>query len=303
MHIYINKNNIPYLKEYYKNIYTKKNVSGAIFNLYFMSEKEMNDELNIEKEEIDVIKMLETVDKIIKEENIINPKTKYLYGIEGLDYLKNIEDIDILYNIGLRSTNIVWNNETKFGGGTKASSKIGLTSLGKELVHKLIEKNIAIDLSHANEKTFYDIAYECENCVKKGKKPIVFASHSNAKSICNVPRNLSDEQMLKIKELGGIIGIVSYKKFCAEETENIDFAKEYLKHIKHVENLLGGLDNIALSTDDMNFASSELENANIYNLKTVGAEVRKLLSTCYSKDDIEKIMHENIEAYLFPLFT
>lgn len=48
---------------------------------------------------------------------------------------------------------------------------------------------------------------------RKGKSPIVFAFHSNAKAVCNVPRNLSDDQILAIKELDGVIGIVSIKKY------------------------------------------------------------------------------------------
>ena len=156
-YIYTNRKNIGKIKRVCNTIYNKENINGAIFNLFFMSEQEMKEELEIEKNEINVIQMLKTVRNIMQKEMIISKNIKYIYGIEGLDYLENISDIDILYDLGVRSVNIVWNNKNKFGGGTRAESNLGLTDLGEELVEKLIDKNIAIDLSHANEKTFYDI--------------------------------------------------------------------------------------------------------------------------------------------------
>ena len=137
-----------------------------------------------------------------------------------------------------------------FGGGAKGNKDRGLTNLGMKLVKKLVDKKIAIDLSHANEQTFYDVIDLCNKLKSKGKEPIVFASHSNVKSICNHPRNLSDNQIIKIKELDGIIGIVAVKPFCIKEEkfdkENIKYQQAYIKHIKYIENLLGGIENIAI---------------------------------------------------------
>ena len=125
--IYINKEEITYLKEYFKEVYDNQNIIGGIFNLFYMLPKEMKEELNIERQEIDLIKNLETVTRLIKEYQLIPKETKYIIGIEGLDYLKNIEDIDKIYELGVRSTNIVWNNNNKFGGGAKGDKKQGLT--------------------------------------------------------------------------------------------------------------------------------------------------------------------------------
>lgn len=156
--IYINRDNIGHIKEFCKEVYNKQNIIGGIFNLFFMSYEEMQQELLISREEMNVVKMLKQVDCIIKQQHLLSKGIKYIYGIEGLDYI-NIENIDDLYELGVRSVTIVWNNENKFGGGSRA--KCGLTSLGKELIRKLVNKKIAIDLSHANEKTFYEIIEEC----------------------------------------------------------------------------------------------------------------------------------------------
>ena len=95
--IYINKEEVAYLKEYFKKVYNNQNIIGGVFNLFYMLSKEMKEELNIERREIDLIKNLETVTSLIKEYQLIPKETKYIIGIEGLDYLKNIEDIDKIY--------------------------------------------------------------------------------------------------------------------------------------------------------------------------------------------------------------
>ena len=265
-YIYVNRNNISKIKKVCNSIYNKDNINGAIFNLFYMSKQEMKEELDIKEEEINVIKMLKIVDSIIKENNIFSRDIKYIYGIEGLDYLKNISDVDILYNLGVRSVNIVWNNENKFGGGTRAEENCGLTNLGEELVEKLVKLNIAIDLSHANKKTFYDIIEKVKQLKRRGYMPNIFASHSNLKSIYNVKRNLLDDQIIKIKELDGIIGIVEYRGFV---TENNNYEEYYLKHINYLKELLGGVDNIAVSTDDEIYYNKNLENVNIFNPENV----------------------------------
>ncbi len=137
--VYINRHNTQMLKEYYKKIYNKNNITGGIFNLFFMSEKEMEEELDIKREEINIKEMLTIVHQTINKYQIIPSGIKYVYGIEGLDYLEKLEDLEELYSLGVRSTNIVWNNENKFGGGSKANENVGLTRLRKKLSRKIGE--------------------------------------------------------------------------------------------------------------------------------------------------------------------
>jgi len=210
----MSRNNIQKIKEYCSKIFRKDNITGGIFNFCYLSPEEMEQALNIKKEAINVIENLKLVNCLIQKHNIISQDTNYIIGIEGLDYLNEIEDIDELYKLGMRSTNIVWNNRNKFGGGAKSDEKDGLTNLGEELVEKLVKTNIAIDLSHTNEKTFWGIIEQCKRLRKQGYIPIIHASHSNSKTICDVPRNLSDEQIKAIaEEFDGTIGIVGYTPF------------------------------------------------------------------------------------------
>lgn len=299
--IYINKENPKKFKNYFKKIYNSKNIKGGIFNLFYMSTKEMKEELNIEAQEIDVIKNLELVTNLIKENNLIPAETKYIMGIEGLDYLNEIEDVDKIYELGIRSVNIVWNNDNKFGGGAKGNTKKGLTDLGKKLVKKLAQTNIAIDVSHANTKTFYDIIEYCQEIKKENINPIVFASHSNCKAICDVPRNLTDDQIKEIANIGGVIGVVGVKQFCIKENafnnNKEKYYKAYVEHIKYLKNLLGGIENIAVSTDNMAYYETEYyKKFNIFKQKNIKIKLEKLLlKNEFTKDEIEKILCKNFE--------
>lgn len=332
-YIYLNKDKLVNLKKQLSKIYNEDNVKGGIFNLFYMSEYEMENELGIIGNEIDVISNLKLVNNLISTYNLIPQDIKYIYGIEGLDYLKSIEDLEILYDLGLRSVNPVWNNMNKFGNGVKSVSEEGLTDLGEKLIYKLIEVGIAIDVSHANENTFYDIINIC-NKVKdelkgkerekinnindnensndsnshiddiKYKQPIIFASHSNCRSICNVPRNLTDEQIKHIVNLNGIIGLVLYKSFCISSNKifqskifNYLYERKYIENILHIRNLIGNIDNISVSTDtDMFFNIDRKRNVtkNIYKLEAVHTKLRKLLiKHNFSEEEIEKIFEKN----------
>ncbi len=300
-YIWMKKEKKEFLKNYCDKVYHINNITGGIFNLFYMSKEEMKEEIGITEEQINVVENLKEVKEYIEENRLISENIKYIFGIEGMDYLEKIEDIDVLYSLGLRSTNIVWNHENKFGGGSKARENYGLTELGKELIEKLIKKGIAIDLSHANERTFWDIVQICKKHKEKGENPVVFASHSNAKAICDVPRNLTDEQILAIKELNGVIGIVSIKIFCVNTDDicnpNIDYEQEYIKHINYVRNLLGGVDYIAVATDDMRYYYMEPEyyqNANVYKHEEIRDKlIRSLKKNNYKDDEIEKILTIN----------
>lgn len=296
-YIYMNKNNLNEVKKHCNKIFDK-NIKGGIFNLFYMSEDEMQAELGINSTDIDIIKNLTEVKQLIEKEKIIPEDIEYKIGIEGLDYLEKIEDIDILYKLGVRSVNPVWNNHNKFGTGVRPykiiNKKNGLTSLGKQLICKLIQKRIAIDLSHSDEQTFWDIIQECKKY--KDSKPKILASHSNCRTICDVPRNLTDKQIKAIKEFEGIIGVVTIKAFCSAE-KDVDYSKEYLKHIEYIKRLLGGVENIALATDDMTYYKIEPEyyqNTNIFKQEDVDRKITDILKIAnFTEKEIYKLKEEN----------
>ncbi|MCL2341718.1 MAG: membrane dipeptidase [Firmicutes bacterium] len=303
--IYNHQKNLKKVKDYCKKIFRKDNITGGIFNLYYAEFSKMKRDFGVESiGDIDIVEDLRLVNKLIQENELLPQGINYISGIEGLDYLKSMDDIDELYELGLRSTNIVWNNQNKFGGGAKAPADAGLTDAGRELVQKLVQTNIAIDLSHANDKTFYGIIEECRKLKKEGLKPIVHASHSNARAICDVPRNLTDEQIKIIaEEFDGTIGAVEYSGFVKPAVALHSGEQYYLKHINHIRDLLGSVDNICAATDDMSLHYISSDKPPVYKHEEVAGRIRKLLrSNGYSEEEAEKILHENSGGFWIGIF-
>jgi membrane dipeptidase len=302
------KNDFTYIENWIKN-YRFDNVIGVIANLCFMSEEEMNSEFdpNFYRKDVSVIDMFKKSMELLREH--IPSDLKVFASIEGCDFLEDENDLVALKELGLDAIVPVWNCKNKFGSGKR--SEDGLTPLGERLIDKAAELNICVDLSHANDRTFWDII----NYIKsKNLNVKVYASHSNSRSLCDIPRNLTDEQIKAIVELGGFVGIMSnsgfvdkggYKKReeklgTPEYDEYIKFLKEkYIEHILHVYKLTGSIDSICVSTDDMGF--SELCNykeSTIFEYGNIANELRELLSKHFSEEDINKIMYENALNHL-----
>jgi membrane dipeptidase len=124
-------------------------------------------------------------------------------GAEAID--PRLDALDVFYAAGLRSLGPVWSRANDFGEGVpylfphSPDTGPGLTDAGKALVRACNQMGILIDVSHMNEKGFWDIA-------GLSSAPLV-ASHSNAHALTPTPRNLTDRQLDAIKESGGIVGL------------------------------------------------------------------------------------------------
>ena len=78
-HIYMKKNDISYIKDYCKKVYRKDNITGGIFNLFYMNPEEMKNELNIDLNEINIIKNLKFVKALIEKYDLIPSNTNYIF--------------------------------------------------------------------------------------------------------------------------------------------------------------------------------------------------------------------------------
>ncbi len=289
-----------YLKDDYtkiKNIAEEIRKSGVrcIFaNLYFMSKEEMAEELdpNYYNENVSILDMFKISKRIL---TTYLPDTEFVYSIEGCDYLE-IDELESLYNEGLRSIILVWNNKNKYGSGTRTDE--GLTKEGIEFLNKAIDLGLCIDLSHANKKTFYGMINVIKENQKEGKNVITFASHSNARSLCDRDRNLDDEQLKAIKEVGGLVGVFSNRNFIVQDqsVSKEEQKRKYLKHIVHVSNIVG-IDSVMLATDDMRFygdADPEYYDLPIFNYSTMARETRDLLLTHFNHEETDKVLYSNV---------
>ena len=287
------RNDYTYLKEWLNN-FSDNNVSGLLANLYYMSPEEMQEEMG--NVEINVLEMFKKSTSLFKE---YLPNEKVIYSIEGCDYIKDINELEELYNLGLRNILLVWNSPNKYGSGNRGD--YGLTDLGKEFLIKAIDLGISIDMSHMNKKTFYDTIELIKEEKRKGKQVKVLASHSNCYEICHHQRNLDDEQLKALKEVDGLLGLVSYVPFVKDEEDERDPKEVYLCHIEHAISILG-IDNVGVSSDDMTFADAlfqENYGEMVFDYSLIKEELKALLQTKYSDSDIEKIMFKNSQERIF----
>lgn len=283
--LYVLYDNKVYIDRLVDNI--NKNYVGLNANLYFMNKDEMKKELGI-TENIDVTEMFKKSTDIF---NKLDIKSKVIFSIEGCDYIKDCSELEVLYSLGLRSMMLTWNNENRYGSGNRTDK--GLTDEGKSFIEKAIDLGIAIDLSHANENTFYDIIDVIKNY---DKKAICFVSHSNIYELCNNSRNLKREQLEVLKEVGGYIGLVMHPPFITDSMDFDSIKDNYLKHIKYAVDVMGD-DRVMLATDNLEFYN-ELETDASYvpspfKQKSIKEDIKKLLSDMFDEEVTSKIIYKN----------
>lgn len=306
LYTYLTKNNKNYsenkLKEILDNIYENNNVKGGVINLYFTPVEEMISELGISEEEcINIKKMMsESLEylKLKQEEGLIPKNLNYIVGIEGCDYITP-SDLEYFYNqFHLRSIIPVWNHENQYGSGNRTEK--GLTKLGEELINKAIELGIIIDVSHANEKTFYDILDVYSK--NKNLNKVLMASHSNVRNLCDKQRNLFDNQLKRLNEENGYIGIFSNCSFVFENFKDKPYEyriQKYIEHIDYLINVIGfNKEHIFLSTDDMNFDPDEIYHHKEAFKNSDISLLREQLINKYGFELTDNIMIHNAEKLI-----
>jgi len=181
--------------------------------------------------EVVLVKSKEQLNKVIEENKIA-----IIMSFEGLEPIgKDIGLLKIFYELGVRAAGLVWSRRNYVADGchfkpVEEGQKGGLTNFGVQVVKKLEEKNMLIDVSHLNDEGFWDV-------VKYTKKPFI-ASHSCVRNIHDSMRNLTDEQIKAIAERNGVIGINAYKSIAGVK-DGEDPIKKLVDHIEYIVNLVG----------------------------------------------------------------
>jgi membrane dipeptidase len=170
----------------------------------------------------------------------------HIEGAEAID--ANFELLDVLHAAGLRSLGPVWSRPNAFGHGvpfrcpSSPDTGPGLTDLGKALIGACNRLRILIDLSHLNERGFWDVA-------AISNAPLV-ATHSNAHAISPHSRNLTDRQLAAIRKSGGLAGLNFATAFLRPDGRH-DKDTPLDLMIQHIEHMLEhlGEDGVGLGSD------------------------------------------------------
>lgn len=187
---------------------------------------------------------------------------------------------------------LTWNGENRFGGGN--ATTVGLKKDGRFFLDLLDGKNIALDLSHTSDQLAFDALNHIDT---NGLSIPIIASHSNARSIKDMKRNLPDELLSEIIRRKGIIGMNGITHFLGKEHSSI------VQHIEHILSL-GGENAIACGADFFGGITTPMQYEGPYFFETFSSASQyqkhlELIENALGKELTEKMANKNGKEYLF----
>lgn len=212
--------------------------------------------------------------------NKLAGRKSIMLGIEnGLALESDINNVKHFANRGIVYITLCHNGDNDICDSARGSNTHnGVSAWGEKVIKEMNAQGVMVDLSHATEKSFYD-------ALDISATPIV-CSHSNCKSLCDHPRNLTDDQLRKLAQKGGVAQITLYHGFVCKDGEATIL--DAMKHLEHAISIMG-IDHVGLGTDfDGDGGIRGLANSSELMNFTI-----ELMHRRYSIEDMEKIWGGN----------
>jgi len=203
----------------------------------------------------------------------------FLVALEGAYAIEDVYDVKLFYNMGVRSLQPAWNFDSRYCATCMSKTDYGLTGEGEELVRECNKLGIILDLAHASRKTHLDI-------IQASSLPVL-NSHSNARQIHDVSRNLDDEAYEAIKGNGGVVGSIFSQSMTGR---NMDL-QSLADHIIYVWQRFGP-DIMALGSDYFGLIDSAPPRG-LEDITKVEKLFASLLDRGMSEAEIEKLAYGN----------
>lgn len=228
----------------------------------------------------DVIKPVFSVQDIEKnrEAGILSA---FLTVEDGVFIDGKMERVEEVYDMGVRLLTLLWGYENSVGYPCSDDPEIhqkGLKPFGIEVVERMNELGMIIDVSHMSEGGFYDVA-------KYSKKPFV-ASHSCARALCNNKRNLTDDQLKILGNAGGMVGINFECSFLKQGSEHATI-EQIIQHLAYMKDK-AGIEAIGFGSD-FDGIDDNGELVNYSGFTKLLAEMEKT----FTYDEIDKVCSLN----------
>lgn len=285
-------------RKYHYERLQKGGIEGAIFVMWIDPPYDTDPEQRLKQ-------IMETVDEEVSCcEDILNIVHDYremmharskgtfytFLGCEGLSGIgEDIDRLDELYDFGVRHASLTWNEKNSLATGIRGDEDSGLTSLGIQALGRIEKLHMLLDVSHLNDKSFWDV-------MEHATGPVV-ATHSNSRSLCDVPRNLTDDMINAIAQTEGMIGINAYASFAAENKKDrtVDRLAAHVDHMVRI----AGIDHIGFGFDFCEFLGSEsgFGETGVLNGLENASQAQNMLEALkkigFSKTEMDKLSYGN----------
>jgi len=209
--------------------------------------------------------------------------------LEGADCIgTDMAILDCLYQLGIRSIGLTWNHRNLLADGVgEGKHAAGLSRVGKEVVIRMAELGILLDLSHLAEPGF-------QEAIEYYQGPVL-VTHANARALCNHPRNLNDTQLKMIRDCSGVIGINQVADFVkADGQPTFD---DVLNHIVYIAEKIG-LEYVALGSD-----FDGADNLVLPGIETYDQWENALLARNFTSNEIDMILGQNALRVINQILT
>jgi membrane dipeptidase len=215
-------------------------------------------------------------------------KVAIFIGVEGGHAIESsLDRLRDLYDRGARYLTLTWNNGNEWAGssiGVEGTRTGGLTPFGRDVIREMNRLGMLVDLSHVSDSTFFD-------ALEVSAAPVI-ASHSSARAINRVPRNLSDEQLRAIAANGGVVNVNFYSRFI-----DPDFRESrptplsvLIDHFDHIARV-AGVDHVGIGSDFDGVSALPQGMEDVTQLPRIA---QALLDGGYSESDVKKILGGNM---------
>jgi membrane dipeptidase len=209
-------------------------------------------------------------------------KIGILISLEGADPISRLEDLEILWLLGVRSVTITWNYDNRYASSCRSKKDYGLTEEGEELVRIANNLGIILDISHTGRRTALDV-------LSASKLPVI-ASHSNYAAIHRNMRNVDDEILEGIKRVGGVVGFTMITSTIGEKPSIDSLAR----HIIEVWRRFGS-DVLAIGTD---YFGIERTPEGLEDISKIQRLFERLAEMGMGDNDLRKLGWENVERVI-----
>jgi membrane dipeptidase len=203
----------------------------------------------------------------------------FLISLEGAYALEDPYDLDLFYNMGLRSLGLTWNFDTIYAATCMSKRDYGLTGSGEELVDRCNDLGVIIDLVHASKKTQLEVT-------EVSKLPVM-NSHSLSKRMYDVARNLDDKTLESFSKNKGVVGAIFDKNMIGREKD----LHSLMEHMKYVYDSYGP-DILAIGTDYFGFPKGNAATG-LEDISKIGRLFTGLQEAGLGDEDIEKVAYKN----------